>query len=277
MTACPWGVGGGPGCEPVDRGLALPDVLRESSGVAVSRVRPDVIWSHNDSDQAPTLYAVDDAGALLATVGLAGARIRDWEDMAAGSCPAGSCLYVGNMGDNYEERDDLVLYRLPEPAPEDAEGVEVQAFPFALPDGPRDMEALFVLPGEGVYFITKGRSHPVEVYRYPPPLRPDTVVLERVQFLSSTKRSLPDQITGASASSDGRLVAVRTYRSLRFYRMERGRLHEIQEGGLVNLQPLQESQGEAVGLGPDGLVVLTSEAGPAGGPPGMVVMRCRGI
>ena len=103
------------------------------------------------------------------------------------------------------------------------------------------------------------------------------MTLERVQFLSSTPRSLPEQVTGASASLDGRTVAIRTYRSLRFYRMVEGRLQPFEEEGTVNLQPLQESQGEAVGLGPDGLVVLTSESGPTGGPPGMVVMRCGGL
>lgn len=270
-------MGGGPGCEPRERGAPLPDVLRETSGVAVSRAHRDVFWSHNDSDSVPTVYALDPGGRLLATVRLSGARIRDWEDMAVGACPGGSCLYLGDIGDNYERWDHLVLYRLPEPAPEDADGVEAEAFPMRLPDGPRDMEAIFVLPGGAVHFVTKGRSHPVEVYRYPGALRPDTVVLERVQFLSGAPRSLPDQVTGASADPEGRIVAVRTYRSLRFHRLQDGRLRAIEDHGLVNLQPLQESQGEAVGLGPDGLVVLTSEAGPTGGPPGMAILRCRGL
>jgi hypothetical protein len=47
------------------------------------------------------------------------------------------------------------------------------------------------------------------------------------------------------------------------------------EGGLVNLRPLSEAQGEGVGIGLDGLVVLSSEGGPAGGPGSLTFMRCQ--
>ena len=33
--------------------------LIESSGVAVSRAYPDVLWSHNDSGDGPYVYATD--------------------------------------------------------------------------------------------------------------------------------------------------------------------------------------------------------------------------
>ena len=48
----------------------------------------------------------------------------------------------------------------------------------------------------------------------------------------------------------------------------------VMEDGLVNLRTLQEAQGEGVGIGLDGQVVLTSEGGPAGGPGGMTFLRC---
>ena len=47
------------------------------------------------------------------------------------------------------------------------------------------------------------------------------------------------------------------------------------DDGTVNLRSLQEIQGEGVGIGPDGLVALTSEGGPLGGPPSLRLMRCR--
>jgi hypothetical protein len=48
----------------------------------------------------------------------------------------------------------------------------------------------------------------------------------------------------------------------------------VMEDGLVNLRTLQEAQGEGVGIGLDGQVVLTSEGGPVGGPGGMTFLRC---
>jgi hypothetical protein len=83
-------------------------------------------------------------------------------------------------------------------------------------------------------------------------------------------------VTGASASTDGSLVAIRTYESLQVYRVDPvgGTLAPL-PNGLVNLRTLEEIQGEGVGLGPDGLVVLTSEGGPLGGPASMRLLRCQ--
>jgi len=57
------------------------------------------------------------------------------------------------------------------------------------------------------------------------------------------------------------------------------RLHRVMElvnaDGTVNLSPLRESQGERVGIGADGVVALTSEAGPTGGPASITILRCR--
>ena len=36
----------------------VPDELTESSGLAVSRTQPGVLWSHNDSGDGPNLYAM---------------------------------------------------------------------------------------------------------------------------------------------------------------------------------------------------------------------------
>ena len=34
----------------------MPDELRESSGLGISRTRPGVFWTHNDSGDRPRLY-----------------------------------------------------------------------------------------------------------------------------------------------------------------------------------------------------------------------------
>jgi hypothetical protein len=68
-------------------------------------------------------------------------------------------------------------------------------------------------------------------------------------------------------------VAVRTYQSVTFFRVAGDTLAPMDDG-LVNLRTLRESQGEAVALGPDGLVVLTSEGGIFGAAPGMNLLQC---
>lgn len=259
-------------------GVRFPDELRQSSGVAVSLSHPGVFWTHDD--HGDLLFAVDRNGTVLRRFRL-GRKLRDWEDIALSPCPNGrSCLYLEDMGDNYEERHDIHILRLPEPDPtpgaEDGGPVPVKAdvFPVRLPDGPKDIETLLVLPGERVFAITKGRNDPVTLYRYPGPLRPDTVTLVEMQHLSDGPRILPRQVTGGSVSPDGKVLVVRTYESMRFYRMDADTLVPLPDG-VVNLRTLHEAQGEGVGIGLNGLVALTSEGGPAGGPGSMALVRCR--
>jgi hypothetical protein len=263
----------GPGCAPLGEAILLPQDIEETSGIAVSPGHPDVLWTHNDGDSQ--LFAIGSDGRSIAQYTLR-PRPEDLEDMASSACAdGGTCLYLADTGDNAERRDagDARVLRVREPDPAVSGVIDLEAFPIRLPDGPRDIEAIFVLPGERVHLVTKGRSHAITVYRYPPPLRPDTVTLEEVQRLTAGPQSLLDQVTGASASADGSVVAVRTYQALAFYSVEGGTLVPLR-GGLVNLRTLREIQGEGVGIGADGRVFLTSEGGPLGGPAGMRTLRC---
>lgn len=272
-AACgPVSTGGGPGCEPSLDPVPLPMEIHEASGVAVSLSHAGVYWIHEDTGSI--LYAVDAAGAILARFPVL-PRLRDWEDLALTQCPTGgSCLYLADLGDNYEERRHGHILRVAEPDPSSPDTLRPEVFPVRLPDGPRDIEALLVLPGERIYAVTKGRNHPVTVYRYPGPLRPDTVVMEEVQRLTDGPRILPRQVTGGAVAPAGGLVALRTYESLQFYRLAADTLVPV-DGGLVNLRPLREPQGEGVAVGPEGRVVLVSEGGPARSPGSISFLRCR--
>ena len=272
MLACAPLATAGPGCAEVGSPIVISRALGETSGIAIGRVDPDVLWTHNDGNS--DLYTLDRAGAVTGRIAVS-PRLRDWEDIEISACASGSCLYFSDTGDNRERRPagQSGIFRVAEPR-SNQESVDPDAFPIRFPDGPRDVEALYVLPGEVPHLVTKGASHAITVYRYPPPLRPDTVTLVEVQRLSDGPVGLLDRVTGASASPDGRTVGVRTYQSLRFYRVEGDTLVAV-DGGVVNLRTLQEIQGEGVGIGPDGLVALTSEGGPLGGPPSLRLMRCR--
>lgn len=284
MAACAPFALAGPGCRETVTGIALPQQLDESSGVAVGLRDPEVLWTHNDDGSV--LYAIDREGTIRAAYSILPA-LRDWEDIAVAPCEEhGTCLYLADTGDNAEGRSDgnIRVVRIAEPDVSMAERtgteggtgrpeIQGEVFPLRLPDGARDVEALLILPGERLYLITKGRNHAITVYRYPSPLRPDTVTLETVQLLTDGAAALGNQVTGASVSPLGDLVSVRTYQALEFFRVQGDTLARV-EGGLVNLRSLGEAQGEAVGLGPDGLVVLTSEGGVFGGAPGMNLLHC---
>ena len=88
-------------------------LIPESSGLIASRKHPDVFWTHNDSGNAPELFAVTREGKLLATYML-NVRNTDWESITADD---EGHLYVGDTGNNEHRRDRVFVYRVDEPDP----------------------------------------------------------------------------------------------------------------------------------------------------------------
>ena len=123
--------------------------LPEASGLAIGRRGPDRLWTHNDSG-APELVALDRAGRVVARVTVTGAEVEDWEAVAAGSCPAGSCLFNGDIGDNDAVRPFVTIYRLEEPAGSPPSSLAADVVRATYPDGPRDAETLLVTADGGL-------------------------------------------------------------------------------------------------------------------------------
>ncbi len=239
---------------------SLPPELAEASGIATGS---DAVpaWAISDGGP-PVLFALDSSGAILARVHVRAARKHDWESLASATCASGTCLYIGDIGDNLRNRQALRVFRVPEPQLAQDSTAPADQFEFRFPDGAHDTEALFVLPGERLFVVTKGRSEPISVYRYPGPLFADSVVtLELVQQLSPSFVQLPDMITGAGASPDGEWVVLRTYTTAQLYRLSSGQLEPALPSPGLDLQVLREFQGEGVDIRADGTILLLSEKG----------------
>ncbi len=261
--------------------LASPRLI-ESSGVAVSRAHPGVLWSHNDSGDGPYLYATDLTGADRGRVLVSGAENEDWEDMALGPCPTrpGTCVYLADTGDNLERRTTVTVYAVPEPdppvGPADTLGVTAAAaaLRFHYPDGAHDVEAIYVSPIDtALYLVSKGRSGPIRLYRLP---RSAWTEGEATATLVERLPITPDLsagrwVTGAAMRADGARVAIRTYTEVYFFTpMAGGALTPLgRPCSVLGLEP----QGEALAFLEDGALVLTSEA--ARGPRASLhVVRC---
>lgn len=255
----------------------LSDELRESSGLAASRRHPGLFWTHDDSDGEAELFAIDTTGQVLGRVRVVGARNRDWEAIALGPCPAGECLYIADTGDNLGERDDATIFRIPEPAPSDTATEPAERFPIRYPDGPRDTEAIYILPNGRLYLINKGRHAPISIYSYPGEFMADQPVeLRRVARLGTEPVGLSFQVTDAAATPDGRFVAVRTYTAVQLYRVGwGGRLRARLPGEGIDVQALAEPQGEGIVITNDGTIFLISESGPPGVPAPISRIDCR--
>jgi hypothetical protein len=268
------------GCRPVGDGIALDAAVSEASGIALSRVHRDVLWTHNDSEGGAAVFAIDTEGNPIARVELAGAHNRDWEDIAVARCPAGGpegdCFFVADIGDNRATREGVGLWIAPEPDPRERTRVDATFVRLLYPDGPRDAEALALLDDGSPIIVSKGRDQPIAVYRAPPLAWPThgagPVRLERVQLLTGRAVDLPLQVTGA-ASSDG-IVALRSYSTLQFYRLESDTLAPLLAEPVI-LDSLGEPQGEGVAFRDARRVWLVSEAGPQEIAPRLTRLECR--
>ncbi len=259
-------------CSVIDASADLPAELHESSGVALSRTSPGVLWSHNDSGGDAEVFAVELPGILSGRVDVAGAVNRDWEDIALGKCPTGECLFIADIGDNSGQHENVTIYRVPEPKPAATATDPADELVFTYPGGPRDAEAVFVTTEGEVYVVSKGREGPSGLFHYPTGAQPGRVVeLEHIRDLSATSLEIPDQVTAAGASPDGNWVAIRTYSTLHFYRTEK----LLNPAAALNprsvdITALDEGQGEGVDVRGNGVVILTSE----GDAPTAAVLKC---
>jgi hypothetical protein len=129
--------------------------LNAVSGIAASWRTPGLLYVHNDRNR-PEFVAVTEAGAMAGRFTLGGASALDIEDIAVGRCPAGTCVYLADLGNNVTPRTEFQIFRVPEPAMVANGTLTAERLVFTYPDGPHNAESLMIDPGTGaLYVITK--------------------------------------------------------------------------------------------------------------------------
>jgi hypothetical protein len=179
-------------------------LIPEGSGIIGSRTHPNVYWTHNDSGNAPVLFAVTQEGKLLGqyTVNV---RNNDWEAI---STDDEGHLYVGDIGNNERQRDRILVYRVDEPDPAAAPSGQLRVgamWRLQYPDQPFDAESLFVYQGKG-YVISKlltGRH--AGLYSFDLADHGDAQTLRHVCDLP-----IRSPVTDAAITPDGARLAVMT-------------------------------------------------------------------
>ena len=193
----------------------LPNVLDESSGLETASSKS--FWSFNDSKGNAEIYEFDTLGTLLNTVTLSNAINRDWEDMTKDE--AGN-LFIGDFGNNDNDRQDLVIYKILNADINQNNGqVAVSKiefnFPeqnnFPPPDSERffDVEAMFA-KNNFLYLLTRDRTKPfvgkTTLYRLPAePGNYEATFLG--DFITDAKKR-KGQITAADISPDETTLVV---------------------------------------------------------------------
>lgn len=218
--------------------LTHPEV-DEASGLTQSRTDPNVLWLHNDSGDRPRIFAITPAGDMLLPaeqantgmvtavpgpgqtlypgIAVSQASLVDWEEIAAD----GNRLFLAEMGNNLNQRQDLGVYELEEPDPRKVDTVQAKAFyPIRYPEQTEfpptdawdyDCEAMFWWGGH-LYFVSKTRpafrlyvqGEHASLYRLDSWHTDKPNVLTRVDDVSG----LGGWVTAADANREGRYIAL---------------------------------------------------------------------
>jgi hypothetical protein len=172
-------------------------------------------WGHNDSGYDPDIFSIDpETGIEWKKIGLKDAKNRDWEDI----CADATNLYIGDFGNNNNDRENLGIYKAPFSAigngsNQTINDSEYSFLPFAYPDQTDfstqpedstvfDCEAMIFAQNNLQLFTKNRKEYKTTHYR----LHPVTAAIHKLETFDSK-----GLITGASISTDGALIVLVGY------------------------------------------------------------------
>lgn len=190
----------------------LPGDLKEISGLTYANA---AWWAHNDSGNSNDFYSVSTSdGDILKKIALKEADNMDWEDFCADS----EALYLGDFGNNTNNRTDLGFYRIPFSAIGNGNNQTVQPeeytfVSFAYPDQSNfsqqpedstvfDCEAAIFTNGQLHLFTKNHRDYTTTHYA----LNPVNQQVEKLGTLNTQ-----GMVSGASISPDGKMIVLTGY------------------------------------------------------------------
>jgi hypothetical protein len=194
----------------------------------------------NDSGGDPLVFVIDPkTGRTVARTTFTD-EVEDVEALA----PAGhDAVWVGDIGDNEEQRDSVQVYRAP--VGRSDQDVDAPSYELVYPDGAHDAESLVASSDGRLYVITKGLLGGTV---YAAPRRLDQDAPNRMRPVGS----VDIWATDAAIFPDGRHVLVRGYDTAVIYTFPDFR-------AVASVDLPQQKQGEGVSIGESGRIRLSSE------------------
>ena len=192
----------------------LNTALPEASGLEIDA--NGRFWANNDSGNSAVLFGFNTSGTLEQEIRLSGVDNDDWEDLAMDK---NDNLYVGDFGNNDNDRTNLKVYLVPNFSTITSTSAIPEKIKFTFEDQTAfppsddqlhfDTEA-FIAHNEMLYLFTKDRTDPFQgktnLYQVP------AVAGEHVATLLGSFNTFSSKkegaITGADISPDGSKVVL---------------------------------------------------------------------
>ena len=202
------------------------------------------MWTVEDSGNANKIYKVDYKGKIKKEFEVKDAKNRDWEDLTKDK--SGN-LYIGDFGNNFNDRKNLAIYKLPNPEKEKGDKIDSEKIKFNYPEQkdfpPKkakryfDTESFFHW-NNNLYLITKNRSRPYDgkTFIYKVPDKKGEYDAKLVAEFVFCKNQDDCSATSAAISPNGKTIVVLTYGLLwiitdfKFDDFSKGKMQKIDLG-----------------------------------------------
>lgn len=249
--------------------------MDETSGIAASSISPDTYYVHNDSGDTSRFFAITAGGKLKSTIYFKGDNthglgVQDCEDIDVGPGPekGKSYVYLGDIGDNAQNRPYITVYRMAERkswAAGNAANINTEAAraDFKYPDGPKDAETMMIDPIDKQLIIVSKRGDTVAVYTTPLKYKANTttVLTKRCKLFFAGFKPFK-WITAGDISKDGQQILLKSYDKVYYWRRQHNEpIWETMVRKPKELTYKAEKQGEAIGFQPDGKGYYTTSEG----------------
>ena len=227
----------------------LPKRMLESSGLVLI---DDVLVTHNDGGNNSKLYVLSRKGKFLKSIKVNGAKNIDWEDLALDN---DGNLYIGDFGNNLNERRNLKIHRIDKGFLK-LDEVEVETIFFSYEDQktfpPKsknlhfDCEA-FICKNGKIFLYTKSRSKPYsgisKIYILPSrPGRFEAKLIGQFQFCNLGWFTC--SVTAADYHHKTNTLAILTYS--RLYLIKNFRFNAFWKGDIKSYKIPKIRQREAI-------------------------------
>ncbi|RZJ66421.1 MAG: hypothetical protein EOO50_09975 [Flavobacterium sp.] len=240
----------------------LPKELKETSACDFLNGK---IWTTEDHGNAAKIYAIDRSGQLKHTLTISGVHNNDWEELS--SDEAGN-IYIGDFGNNDNERRDLTIFKI-DAGQLGKEETRISAkTTFSYPDQkdfpPKksqrifDCESFFV-SGDYFYLFSKNRSSSFDgtTILYRVPNKPGNFEAEKISEFKTCGNYNRCAVTGADISPNGKKVALLT--SDKVFLFEDFKSDDFFSGKSHEIALDHFSQKEGIGFASDDELLITDE------------------
>ena len=243
----------------------LSSELEEISGII--KGKDNTFLAINDSGNSNEIFVLSEKGEVIKKVRVVNAKNKDWETITKDQ---NGFVYIGDIGNNYNKRQDLVIYKIR--AADIYNNSEVfaskiniaykdqQAYPPAIAKRNYDAEAIIVR-FDRIYLFTKNRTKPYSgyTYLYKIPNREGDHAISRVDSFFTGDILTESWITDAAFNKDLRHLVLLAQNKL--WLISDFHRDAFFKGFIQKIKFNHFSQKESVCFKNDSILVIADESG----------------